>query len=376
MARVLVIGSFAESLIRLRGHLLQQMVKNGHEVIAAAPGIAPDVSRTLANMGVEYRRVSLSRAGLNPFVDLYGLYCLFRLFRAVKPDVYFGYAIKPVVYGTLVARLTGVDRIYSMIPGVGYAFSDDSAKSRFIGLIAKAMYRRTFRVTDRVFFQNPDDKQLFLDLGLLKDEGQACLINGSGVDIDTFTPAPFPAKLTFLLVSRLLGVKGIGEYAAAAAAIRRTNPDVVCRLVGFFEDSPSGLTASDIQSWVDNGAIEFIGPLDDVRPALAQSSVFVLPSYYREGTPRAILEAMASGRPVITTDAPGCRETVVDGRNGFLVPARDIEALVAAMRYFVEQPDKVAVMGAESRRLAIDKYDVRKVTRSIIEAMQLGCTNA
>jgi glycosyltransferase involved in cell wall biosynthesis len=146
--------------------------------------------------------------------------------------------------------------------------------------------------------------------------------------------------------------------------------------VGFFEDSPSGLTASDIQSWVDNGAIEFIGPLDDVRPALVQSSVFVLPSYYREGTPRAILEAMASGRPVITTDAPGCRETVVDGRNGFLVPARDIEALVAAMRYFVEQPDKVAVMGAESRRLAIDKYDVRKVTRSIIEAMQLGCTNA
>jgi glycosyltransferase involved in cell wall biosynthesis len=319
---------------------------------------------------VTYRTVYLARTGINPFADIHSLLNLILLFRSIKPDVFLGYTIKPVIYGSLAARLAGVSQIFSMITGVGYALSNYDRKSRIVGRVVKAMYRFVLKRNRRVFFQNPDDRQLFLDQLLIENERQTCLINGSGVDIDTFSPEPMPENISFLLIARLLRDKGIVEYAQAARAIRKKYPEITCRLVGVFEDSPSSLSESDVMNWAKQGTIELLGEMDDVRPALADCSIYVLPSY-REGTPRTVLEAMSMGRPIITTNVPGCRETVENGVNGYLVPVRDVQSLVAKMESFIKCPETIASMGAASRKIAVEKYDVRKVTASILAAMQL-----
>jgi len=371
MARVVVLGSIPVSLINFRGHLLQVMVKNGHEVYACAAGELPAVTRQLAKMGVTYRSTHISRTGLNPFADLYSIFSLIRLFRSIEPDIVLAYTIKPVIYGSVAARMVGVTKFYSMITGLGNAFSDRNQMFKIVGAIVRALYRIALKTNRCVFFQNPDDQKLFLDLHLLTKSCETCLINGSGVDIDKFGPEPFPEKISFLLIARLLRDKGIVEYVTAAQELRQKYPGIKFRLVGIFENSPSEIVESDVIAWTEEGSIEFLGALDDVRPALADCSVFVLPSYYREGTPRTVLEAMSMGRPIITTDSPGCRETVEIGVNGHLIPVRDIQSLLLAMESFIKNPETISIMGAASRKIAMDKYDVRKVTASIMNAMEL-----
>lgn len=370
MAKIVVLGSYSASLINFRGHLLQEMAKKGHEVIACAPGESPDVIRQLAKLGITYRAARIHRTGLNPFADLFSLISLIRLFRSIKPDIFLGYTIKPVIYGSLAAQLAGVRQIYSMITGLGYAFSGHDHKSRIIGAMIRTLYRFVLKSNRRILFQNSDDRQLFLDLRLLKNEDKTCVINGSGVDVDTFAPSPFPKEISYLLIARLLRDKGIVEYVQAAQALRQRYPNIKCSLVGMFDHNPTAIPERELREWVAAGSIDYLGSLDDVRPALEQCSVYVLPSY-REGTPRTVLEAMSMGRPIITTDAPGCRATVENGVNGFLVPVRDVKALIVAMEWFVKNPHAIAEMGAASREIAIEKYDVRKVTASILDAMQL-----
>lgn len=370
MTRIVVVASEPQSLVTFRGHLLSEMVKLGHEVYACAPGENDAVARDLAEMGVQYRAIYLNRTGVNPLADVVSLVKLTRLFRSLRPDVFLGYTIKPVIYGSLAARIAGVGRTYSMITGLGYSFSGSGMRSKVIGYLVRSMYRLVLKRNDRVIFQNPDDLRLLLDLGLIESEDKARIVNGSGVDVSTYAAQPLPQELSFLLIARLLRDKGIVEYVEAARAIRAEHPQVKCRLVGIFDENPAAISKSEVMDWVDTGAIEFLGSMSDVRPALGDCSVYVLPSY-REGTPRTVLEAMSSGRPIITTDAPGCRETVDDGKNGTLVPVRDADALSAAMRWFIEHPDQIAVMGERSRRKVLEKYDVRKVTPTILDAMDL-----
>ncbi|MDX1541447.1 MAG: glycosyltransferase, partial [Geminicoccaceae bacterium] len=202
---------------------------------------------------------------------------------------------------------------------------------------------------------------------------QSVLINGSGVDLRQFSPAPFPATPTFLLIARFLVEKGVRDFVEAARLVRSRHPNVRFVLVGGPDEAnPSSIGRAELQGWLDEGIVENPGWLDDVRPAIAASSVYVLPSYYREGTPRTILEALAMGRPVVTTDAPGCRETVRHGVNGWLVPPRDPKALAAALLTFLDDPEPVARMGAESLALAREKYDVDKVNDVMLAAMDLA----
>jgi glycosyltransferase involved in cell wall biosynthesis len=203
-----------------------------------------------------------------------------------------------------------------------------------------------------------------------------CVVNGSGVDVASFTVRPLPAAalsgaVRFLFIGRLLGDKGVREYAQAARLLKRSHPQVQCALVGWIDSNPNAITQAELDGWVADGSIEFLGRLADVRPAIEACSVYVLPSY-REGTPRTVLEAMAMGRAIVTTDAPGCRETVVHGDNGFLVPVQDAEALAQAMRRFIEEPDLQTSMGARARKIAEDKYDVHKVNAVMLAGMGLG----
>ena len=371
---IAVIASYAPSLVIFRGPLLAEMVARGHTVTGYAPDPDPQLVAALAALGVQFRAYPLQRAGLNPLRDARTLAALTASLRRDRPDAALCYTIKPVIYGTLAARLAAVPRRFAMITGLGYAFTEadtGARKRRLVEWIVRALYRLALRGCHVVFFQNPDDRGEFLRLGLVR-EAQAVLVNGTGVDLDHYAPAaPVTDGPVFLLIARLLADKGIREYVAAARILKARYPQAVFRLVGPYDPNPAAIQPDEIAAWQAEGAVEYLGETRDVRPFIAACSVYVLPSFYREGTPRTVLEALAMGRPVVTTDAPGCRETVVPGANGFLVPPRDVAALAAALERFILQPGLIATMGAHSRALAVEKYDVHQVNAAMLAAMRL-----
>ena len=371
MARIVLIGSFADSLINFRGSLLRHFVRLGHEVFACAPFASENVKRKLNRFGVSYRHILIDRTGLNLVTDMRTLVQCYRLFRSVKPDLILSYTMKPVVYASLAGVAAGVPERCAMITGLGRVFSGQSEGQGKVATVVRVLLRAALAFNRVVFFQNPDDRRFFRKQGILRRRSRAVLINGSGVDLQHYAQAPPPKDVSFLLIARLIGEKGIREYAEAARIVKSRYPEVVFRLVGWIDKGPSGIRRNELYNWVEQGVIAYLGRLEDVRPCLRESSVFVLPSIYGEGTPRTVLEAMATGRPIITTDAPGCRETVIEGVNGFLIPTKNVHALARAMMRFVEEPEMLSRMGRESRRLAEQKFDVRLVNATIMKSLEL-----
>lgn len=370
--KVLIVASFAESLLNFRGPLINALCELGHEVHVAAPDATADSAfvDTLQAKMVRVHDIAMQRTGMNPWQDLKCFVSLYRLMSRVKPDVVLSYTIKPVIYGMLAARIARVPNRFALITGLGYSFSSERSTHSLVKSLATNLYRLALSGATKVFFQNPDDRQLFLTQAIVQDVKKTEVVNGSGIDVQRFTVVPFPESPVFLLIARLLGDKGIREYANAAAQVKLDYPQAVFRLVGWIDDSPNAIAATELDRWIAAGTIEYVGRLQDVRPAIADCSVYVLPSY-REGTPRTVLEAMAMGRPVITTDAPGCRETVVSGQNGYLVPVKSTDDLAQAMIRFLAQPQSINQMGRVSRAIAESKYDVDKVNQQLLEGMGL-----
>jgi glycosyltransferase involved in cell wall biosynthesis len=267
--------------------------------------------------------------------------------------------------------LTGVPAFFAMIEGIGYAFASRERAAKLAALVARPLYKVSLAGARRVFFLNPDNLDLFLRLGLLRSPQQAALIDGIGIDLDEFRPAPLPEQPSFLLIARLLASKGIAEYVQAARLVKARFPEARFRLVGWIDPHPEAVREADLRAWIDEGTIEFLGRLEDVRPAIADCSVYVLPSYH-EGLPRTVLEAMAMGRAIVTTDAPGCRETVIPGENGLLVPVGDVAALAAAMESFLRDRGRIARLGTASRSMAARKYDVHAINEVILRVMGLA----
>lgn len=368
--KVLLLGSYALSLINFRGPLIAAMVERGHEVFAAAPDIDADVAAKLVALGATPVPVTLARTSLNPLATWRSGRQLRDLVKRIAPEVMIAYTIKPVVLGAAAARAARVPCFAAMITGMGYAFLGGLHPKRLaIRLVAMAMYRRALAASQLVIFQNEDDRSDFSRLRLLPAGKPSLVVNGSGVDLDHFEPTPVPDEVSFLMIARFLRDKGIREYGAAAARLRAEFPQVRVRLAGWLDESPDSIGRAGLDA-ILAGGVEDLGRLADVRPAIAGSSVYVLPSY-REGTPRTVLEAMAMGRAVITTDAPGCRGTVADGENGFLVPVGDADGLYRAMRRFVEEPALARSMGEASLRLVREKFDVNQVNAAILEATGL-----
>lgn len=369
----LLVASYAFSITNFRLELLKRLIEQGFEVHVTAPDILANegVLSTLKPLGVVIHEYDLQRTGLNPLRDLQSLWQLNQLMRNIKADYVLAYTIKPVVYGLLAARLAGVSQRFALITGLGFAAAGDSASSVFsVKKLARYLYRLALKQTQVIFFQNADDRAHFLAQNVINSTQQTVVVNGSGVDLTLFAEQPLPESLSFLLIARLLVDKGVREYAQAARRLKQQYPHVSVGLVGWIDDeNSSAISQSELQTWINDGVIEFFGRLDDVRPALEQSSVFVLPSAYPEGVPRTILEALAVGRAIITTDTAGCRETVVQGENGFLVPVRDSESLYQAMLHFIQQPEDVSRMGSLSRRLAEQKFDVHKVNQAMLKGM-------
>ena len=364
--RVLIVGSFAPSLINFRGPLISAMIKGGHSIVAAAPAIEPSVAEALRSLGAEPRELQLSNVSQNPFSLLESYRALRALIREERPDVLLAYTIKPVIVGALAGRAEKVKTIVALITGAGYAFTSGREIKRLVSRVAACiLYWLALRRADVVIFQNPDDERLFRHLWLVPKHGATYVVNGSGIDLNHFSPVPLPSTVAFLMIARLLKDKGIREFAHAAKRLKAAHPRVPVILVGNLDPSPDSLNPTELQELIQCG-IDYRGHLNDVRPAIADCSVYVLPSFYREGTPRSVLEAMAMGRAIITTDSPGCRETVRKGENGFLVEPRDADSLYAAMMRFVEEPSLVQRMGLASRKLAEEKFDVRKVNASVL----------
>lgn len=372
MSKIAVIGGYAPSLINFRGDLLREMVAAGHEVLACAPDASDKTINELDRLGVEYFNIPISRTGLNPFSDALTFFSLLQLFKKEQVEVVLSYTAKPVIYGSLAANAASIPLVYSMVTGLGNGFSAVDVKGKMIGVIVSFLYRIGLTNNLKIFFQNPDDLLEFQSRKLVRDTDRSVLINGSGINTQKFNVRKVPAKIRFVLIARLLKDKGICEYADAAAIIKKKHPTIEFDLVGWLDQNPACISPELLRKWVVAGIINHLGKLDDVRPAISNSSVYVLPSYYGEGTPRTILEAMSMGRAIITTDSPGCRETVVDGENGFLVPIKNVEKLVEAMEKFILHPELIPKMGKRSRAIAEEKYDVNKVNKVILETMGLA----
>ncbi len=366
LMRIVIGASLAASLINFRGELIRELLADGAEVHVTAPDFESDSdsSKTLSEWGVTVHQVAMSRTGMNPWRDLLSLAAYRRLFRKLRPDAYLGYTAKPVIYGVLAAWSVGVPRRVAMITGLGYGFQGDGSRALLRAVVAN-LYRAALSRATNVIFQNPDDLSTFQSLGLLPSHATTSVVNGSGVDLARFSPQPLPqGPLVFLMIARLLGDKGVREYVNAARLIAQEHSGVRFMLVGPRDPGPDAIPAAELAQWVSEGIVEYFGEQRDVRPFLAACSVYVLPSY-REGTPRSVLEAMATGRPVITTDAPGCRQTVEDGVNGFLVDPKSASAVAKEMSRFIEDPELIRRMAEESLAKVRNEFDVRKVNHRI-----------
>ena len=367
---VIMLGAYAPSLILFRGKLIETLVGRGHRVVAMASAIPPDIELRLREIGAEPCSVPIVNQSLNPFATASTWITLARHFRRLRPQVVIAYTAKPVILGGLAARVTGSARFVAMITGLGYAFIDGrETRRRLVRRAAAFLYRQALGRSHAIIFQNPDDRDFFRAEKLLPAHVEPVVVGGSGIDLDHFRPAPLPARAAFLMISRLLGDKGVREYLAASVRLKARHPDVAFRLIGYFDQSPDAIRQEELDAAISAG-VEFLGRQDDVRPGIAEASIYVLPSYH-EGTPRSVLEAMAMGRAVITTDVPGCRQTVDEGVNGLLVAARDPAALEAAMESLIDLPVRIAEMGACSRRIAEQRFDVHRVNETIVAAAGL-----
>ena len=375
--KIAVISNHARSMLNFRGPLLSELHRQGHEVLAFAPDFDPETRSALAALGAQTVDFYMSRSGVNPVKEIAVIFELRRLLRRHRPDICFAFFLKPVIYGTIAAWTIGIERRFGLIEGLGFAFTA-VPEINFRRWIAQrfllALARLAMGRLNRVIFLNPDDREEFLDRKLVTLP-QTALLGAIGLDLEEWSVEPLPnGPVTFILVARLLRDKGIREYVEAARMLRTSYPEARFLLVGGLDENPAAIARAEVDSWVAEGLIEWPGHVP-VRPWLAQASVFVLPSYYREGVPRSTQEAMALGRPVITTDAPGCRETVIEGRNGSLVPPRDPVALANAMRHFIERPQDIASMGIESRKLAEERFDVHVQNRKLMGFMGLWSYN-
>lgn len=367
--KIAVLSSHTASLFWFRMDMMQEFKNNGHTVIALGSEPESNWKDEFKKYDIEYKQLYVDRNGFNPFKDLNTLKELFKFLKKEKPDKIFSYQAKTVIYGSIAAKLNGITEVYPLIAGLGSVFRGNGIKNKIVGAILKREYKIACSCSKKVFFQNSDDLGEFIRLGLI-DANKAVIINGSGVNLDKFKQTPLPAEPAFLFIGRLIKDKGIIEYLEACRIIKKENPQVRCMLVGPFDSNPSAIKPEELKSYVDDEVVEYFGVQSDVREFIAQCSTYVLPSYH-EGTPKTVLEAMAMGRPIITTNAPGCRETVENNINGYLVEVKDIKGIVEKMRCFISDPEKSFKMGQASLEIVKEKYDVKKVNQTIVDTMGL-----
>ncbi|MDG9729829.1 glycosyltransferase family 4 protein [Ignatzschineria sp. RMDPL8A] len=372
MKKIILIGTVASSTIQFRQDLIKLLAQNKWQVYTFVCEYKDDELKTLESLGATPITYKMSRGGLNPFADIASMWDLKKKITKIKPDIVFSYFSKPVVYGTIAAKLAKTPKIIGMLEGLGTPFTipknGQSTKVNFIQKAQIFLYRLAFPFLDKIIFLNPDDPVDLIEKNKIKCKTNAIHVLGAiGLNLDQYPYSPWQNNtFSFIFIARLLAEKGIFEYVEATKLVKKQYPNVVCTVIGGLDkENPSGLTERELERLINDNIIEYPGFVNNVPDYITKSAVFILPSYYREGVPRSTQEAMAIGRPIITTDVPGCRETVIDGQNGFLVPKWDANALADKMIYFIEHPEQVNIMGKESYKLAKEHFDADKVNRKL-----------
>ena len=367
--KIIVLSSHTASLFWFRMDMMQDFIKNGHEVVAVGSEAEEAWTERFKQNNITYRQIFVERNGLNPFQDIRTFLSIYKVIKQEEPERIFVYQAKTIIYGSIAAKLRGLTEVYPLVAGLGSVFRGNGFKNVIIKKMMKLQYKLACYCSKKVFFQNNDDKNEFIHNGLIL-ENKTVMINGSGVNLEKFVSTQLPDKPAFLYIGRLIKDKGIVEYLEACKLVKENQVEARCLLVGPFDTNPSSLQPEELQVYLDQGIVEYYGEQNDVRPFIAQCSTYVLPSYH-EGTPKTVLEAMAMGRAIITSDAPGCRETVDNGINGYLVAVKDINALAQKMIFLAGNLDINRKMGLQSSKLAREKYDVIKVNHVILKTMQL-----
>jgi len=371
--RILLTCSDANSLRNFRGRLITSLREAGHEVVAVAPDFPKDILQWCHDLGVATERTSLDNQSLNPLKDLAALAQLCRIVRRRRPDVVMGYTHKPALYTAVAGKLNAVPNVTMMVTGIGFGFEPGKGiRRRFVPAITRTLFRIGCTISNKVIFHNKDNRDFFLAERLLKERCKAVVVGGSGVDLSEFRPQPFDrassGEISFLLIARIVRYKGILEYARAAEALRERYPKAKFLLAGYRDSNPLAYSRDEWRFIQDR--VEYLGPAEDVRPLYRRAHVYVLPSY-GEGMPRTVLEAMASARPIVTTDTYGCRDTVEEGVNGHLVPIRNAPALAAAMERFLDARSSLEPMGKASLSRVRKLFDVEIVNRQMLAALGL-----
>ncbi|OOF08719.1 hypothetical protein BZG82_13420 [Salinivibrio sp. PR5] len=373
---IAIVGTLAESLVGFRGELIKDMVAAGHIVYAFVSEMTFTQQLRILELGATPIRYSLSRLGINPYQDIKTVHQLYTLFKQYRIDVSFCYFAKPVIYGTLAATLAGIPLRVAKIEGLGRPFTPPpngfSKKQKILQNVQVFLYRCALRFSHHLFLLNPDDKRDLIDKKHIRT-GQVHLINGIGLNLNHYQfQAPVTAPVRFVFIGRLLNEKGIWYYLQAAQALKEAGYRAECWVVGAPDQGRDAVSPELLKQKVHEGIIHYTGKVDDVRIPLKKSSVFVLPSYYREGVPRSTQEAMAMGRAVITTSGPGCKETVVHQKNGLLIPPHDPQALFNAMKAYINHPEWIIQHGAAGYQLALQRYDVKKINQHMMQRIGLA----
>ena len=361
--RIAIAANSASNILIFRRELIEAIRGAGFEPVVIVPP-DPATEDRMAALGAHRVPVPMSRSGLNPFADLALLRSYRSVLKALRPAAFLGFTIKPNIYGCIAAAALGVPAIAN-VSGLGTVFVRRSPLTALV----ERMYRFAFRRAAIVFFQNADDRDLFMQHRIVRGD-QARLLPGSGIDLTRYAPAPLPpGPVKFLLIARLLGDKGVREYVEAARVLRSRMPEARFQLLGPLDsENRTSIHPRELQRWVADGAVEYLGAADDVRPFIAEASAIVLPSY-REGLPRSLLEGAAMGRPLIASAVPGCRDVVEPGVNGLLCEARDAQSLGDCMDAFLRlAPERRAQMGEAARRTA-ERFSHELVTRAYLDAV-------
>ena len=371
MATIVIIGTHPEMLLNFRGDLLRDLVEKKHLVIVLTASATVETKALIELMGATHRSFLVERNGLNPIADLRTFFDLRRQIKLIKPDVVLAYTIKPVIWGGLALRASRCrSGFVCLITGTGMAMQLGGTRQNLLRLVVHSLYRAALKRAQSIIFQNIDNKNEFIKTGIV-EAAKAYVVDGSGVNLAEFkfSHLPAPNPFVFLTIARLLRAKGLFELARAAEIVKQRYPDVIFRLVGPTDSSRDRVSSEALEAWGKQKLIEYCGPVSDVREFLSKAHVFVLPSYH-EGLPRAVLEAMATGRAIVTTNAPGCRETVEEGSNGFLVPVGDHVVLAERMLWLIQNQDVCARMGERSRRISAERFDVVRINKEMVKIIE------
>ena len=372
--RAAVIGSLGYSLVNFRLGLMLRLQSHGYEVLALAADIDAATRRTLEAHGIAWQEFPLDRTGINPLRDLAACRALWAALRAAAPELVIAYTMKPVIYGCLAAQLAAVPARYALFTGLGYSFTaaPPRGRRRLARAAAVLLHRLALRRLTAACCYNGADRDDIRRYRLIPARVPLYQVPGSGVDTAHFRPAPLPAgPLRFLFAGRLLRSKGLEVLAQAAALLKQRQLAFELQLLGPTGSHPDAVAPGDLARWQAEGLLTHSGATRDVSPFLQGCHVLVLPTMLREGIPRSILEAMASGRAVITTDAPGCSETIKPGTCGLSVPQGDAAALAAAMECFIRDPEQARRMGAAARRRACRRYGLEQAAGRMMQVMGL-----